>query len=57
MSQDDLMNKASLSKNQVGLIERGEINTTIDTVHKIADVLNVPIDELFRFSYKKSNNS
>ena len=56
ISQEDLMLKAGLSKNQVGLIERGEINTTIDTVRKIAEVLDIPIEELFKFQHKKKKN-
>ena len=36
MSQEALGNEAGIGKNQVGLIERGEINVTICTIKKIA---------------------
>ena len=47
MSQEDLANTAEIPINQVGRIERGEINTTIVTVKAIADSLQVKISELF----------
>lgn len=53
ISQDNLSYVSEISKNQVGLIERGKINTSIDTVLKLAIALEVPIDELFNFDYKK----
>lgn len=36
MSQEALGNEAGIGKNQVGLIERGEINVTICTIKKVA---------------------
>ena len=47
MSQEELANTAEIPINQVGRIERGEINTTITTVKAIADSLNMPIADLF----------
>lgn len=54
ISQDNLSYACDIAKNQVGLIERGEINTSIDTVRKLAEALNIPIEALFKFEYKKS---
>ncbi len=39
MSQEALGNEAGIGKNQIGLIERGEINVTICTIKKIAKSL------------------
>lgn len=39
MSQEALANEAGIGKNQVGLIERGEINVTVCTIKKISKYL------------------
>jgi len=48
-SQETLGLDAELGKNQIGMIERGEINTTVSTIKKIADVLKVHPKELLDF--------
>ena len=45
-SQDELSVEALIPKNQVGRIERAEINTTIISLHKIATALKVGIEDL-----------
>ncbi|MGX7668169.1 helix-turn-helix domain-containing protein [Flavobacterium pedocola] len=47
MSQEILSYEASVPRNQIGRIERGEINTTILTLSKICKVLKIEIKELF----------
>ena len=49
MSQEVLSFDANIPKNQVGMIERGEINTTITTLNKISLALEIPLKELFDF--------
>lgn len=51
LSQADLAYKfdPQISTNQIGRIERGEINTTISTIKFIAKALEVSIQELFEF--------
>lgn len=49
ISQEDLANHADIPINQVGRIERGEINTTIVTVKALADALKVDITDLVKF--------
>ena len=48
-SQETLGFDAELGKNQIGMIERGEINTSISTLKKIADVLQVKPKDLLDF--------
>lgn len=48
MSQEELANIAEIPINQVGRIERGEINTTITTVKALADSLEMKISDLFK---------
>jgi transcriptional regulator with XRE-family HTH domain len=43
MSQEDLANDADIPINQIGRIERGEVNTTISTLYVISEALNVSI--------------
>lgn len=47
LSQELLSYDANIPRNQVGRIERGEINTTIVTLHKICKVLKISIKDLF----------
>jgi transcriptional regulator with XRE-family HTH domain len=47
LSQETLSYDANIPRNQIGRIERGEINTTIITLHKICKALQINIKELF----------
>lgn len=47
LSQETLSYDANIPRNQVGRIERGEINTSIIVLHKICKALNIEIKELF----------
>lgn len=47
LTQEDLANDAEIPINQVGRIERGDINTTIGTAALLAAVLKVNLEELF----------
>lgn len=49
ISQDQLAFESGVSKNQISRIERGEINTGISTLFVLAEILNVPIKELFDY--------
>jgi transcriptional regulator with XRE-family HTH domain len=52
MSQQDLADDCGITQNQVGRIERAEINTTIKTLVRIANTLDVEPKELFDFPLK-----
>ncbi len=47
LSQAVLSYDANIPRNQVGRIERGEINTTITTLLKICKALKIELKELF----------
>ena len=49
LSQEMLANDANIPINQVGRIERAEIYTSINTIYKLANALNIPVKELFDF--------
>ncbi len=49
ISQDQLAFESGISKNQISRIERGDINTGISTLFILAEVLDVPIKDLFDF--------
>ncbi len=49
LSQEELANTAEIPINQIGRIERGEINTTLVTIKAISDSLNIDVVELFSF--------
>jgi transcriptional regulator with XRE-family HTH domain len=48
-SQDEISFSTSISTNQVGRIERGEINTGLSTIYEIANCLGIEVKELFDF--------
>jgi transcriptional regulator with XRE-family HTH domain len=48
MSQVELANTAEIPINQVGRIERGEINTTLVTIKALADALKVEVSLFFK---------
>jgi transcriptional regulator with XRE-family HTH domain len=52
LSQQDLANDCNIPKVQVGRIERAEINTTIRTLIKIANALQIEPKELLNFQIK-----
>lgn len=47
ISQQELSYQTELSRNQIGRIERGEINTGLSTIYEIAKGLEVEVKEFF----------
>ena len=47
MSQEAFADCCSLHRTYIGSIERGEKTVTIETAHKIAQALNLPLSQLF----------
>jgi len=50
LSQQDLANDCNIPKIQIGRIERAEVNTTIRTLVKIANALQVEPKDLLAFN-------
>ncbi|MBS9462832.1 helix-turn-helix transcriptional regulator [Flagellimonas sp. 389] len=50
MSQFQLSVEADLTKNQIGRIERAERNTSLVTLNRIAEALDIRLADLFDFS-------
>ena len=53
LSQQDLANDCNIPKVQIGRIERAKVNTTIRTLIKIANALELEPKDLLNFSVKK----
>ena len=49
LSQENLNNDADLSKNMVGMIERGEVNPTLTTIKALAYGLGITKKELMDY--------
>lgn len=49
VTQEVLSEDAGIGKNQVGLIERGEVNVTISTIKRLAKNLGVQPKDLLDF--------
>ncbi len=47
LSQEDLANDADIPINQIGRIERGEINPSLSTLNSIAKALQLKLNQLF----------
>jgi transcriptional regulator with XRE-family HTH domain len=48
-SQMAFANKTHLDRTYIGGIERGERNVALENIEKIANALNVSLEELFKF--------
>ena len=48
-TMESVANEAEIEYRQLGRIERGEINTTIISLLRIANVLKIEVKELFEF--------
>lgn len=53
ISQENLAADADIAENQVGLIEKGKINTTISTLFSLSKALDVNYKELLNFNLKE----
>jgi transcriptional regulator with XRE-family HTH domain len=53
LSQQDLADDCGIPKVQIGRIERAKINTTIRTLIKIANALEIEPKELLNFQNKQ----
>ena len=49
LNQEELAEKADLSRGTIGAVERGEKSPTIETIGSIADALGIEIHKLFIF--------
>jgi transcriptional regulator with XRE-family HTH domain len=48
-SQESLASTAGLSRNYIGMIERGEANLTLGTIDRLAKALRIESWELLKF--------
>jgi len=53
LSQEELANLADIPVNQVGRVERGEINTTVSTIFAISKALKIRVVDLYDFPFKE----
>jgi|TARA_R110002096_G_scaffold337973_1_gene531259 transcriptional regulator with XRE-family HTH domain len=53
ISQEELAHRADLHRTYIGMIERAEKNITLVNIEKIANALEVKIDDLLRQSNGK----
>lgn len=49
LSQEELSFKADMHRTYIGMIERAEKNITLINIEKIANALDISIENLFRF--------
>ncbi|REK64803.1 MULTISPECIES: helix-turn-helix domain-containing protein [Cohnella] len=47
-SQEELAHIANLHATYIGQLERGEKNATLESVEKVANALEIPLENLFR---------
>lgn len=57
LTQEQLSEKLDISISYLGRIERGERNIPLDTLVRLANILNVSIDYLLKDSKPKNNNN
>ena len=56
ISQEELADKADLHRTYIGMIERAEKNITLVNIEKIANALEVKIEDLLKNSNNGNNN-
>lgn len=56
LSQEELAEKIDIAVNNMGKIERGESFVTAVTLEKLASVLNVKVEDFFKFDTHNPNN-
>ena len=54
ISQEELAHRAGLSRTGMGFLETGKRWPRLDTLMKVADGLNIPLDELLKGLHKPS---
>ena len=54
-TQEQLAEKAYMHPKYVGQLERGEINTTIETILRLSRAMNLPIHEFFNLPDKNQH--
>ena len=47
LTQSDLAEKIGLSTNFIGMVERGERNTSVDKIFKLAKAFNISLAQFF----------
>jgi len=52
LSQDDLSSITNIDRAQISKIEKGKANVTLDTIEKLANALNVAVQELLIYDNK-----
>lgn len=57
LTQEQLSEKLDISISYLGRIERGERNIPLDTLVRLANILNVSIDYLLKDSKTENNNN
>lgn len=53
LTQEQLANDANIPINQIGRIERGEINPTLSTLKAISEALKIPLKSMFDFEEQR----
>lgn len=56
LSQEELAHKADLHRTYIGMIERAEKNITLVNIEKIANALEVKIEDLLNHSDNGNND-
>lgn len=56
ISQEELAHKADLHRTYIGMIERAEKNITLVNIEKIANALEVKIEDLLKHSNNGNND-
>lgn len=53
LTQEQLASKAKMDWKYYGMIERGELNSTLETIEKLAAAFDVEVHQLFIFTFEE----
>ncbi len=57
ITQEQLAELIGVEQQQICRIEKGGCFTTIETLEKMSEALDVPVDELFNFTHQKETDT
>ena len=56
LSQEELAHLSNLHNTYIGQLERGEKNATLESIEKVANALDISLEDLFRSVHPRSNS-
>jgi len=57
ISQEELAGRAGLHRTYISDVERGARNVSLESIHRLADALKIPVSQLFAWQHEEINGN